>query len=279
MLPWVYGFSWQAGNLIFLTIFYSVVAVIFTALAVAAMRAFRDVRSGRMDEIRWHVDFNDLPDFARLCRETLTSGVDTHICRNHFDCTSCERYRASSLAGRMEAGSVEDMQDNAGTFGLDMPSDRLYHRGHTWVRKENDGTLTVGLDDLGKRIAGRSCITESPQPGTRLTMNGTGWYLRKGRNRTRVLSPVNGTVIAVGNENDDFVLKVDPGVDCDLRHLLKRNEVHPWMMREVERLQASLATERLGMSLADGGELVADLRSYCPDADWDRVESEIFLES
>ena len=43
MLPWVYGFTRQTGNVIFLSLFYSVVAVIFGSFGVVTIRAFRDL--------------------------------------------------------------------------------------------------------------------------------------------------------------------------------------------------------------------------------------------
>jgi hypothetical protein len=50
-------------------------------------------------------------------------------------------------------------------------------------------------------------------------------------------------------------------------------------MRELERLQLALAPEGLGMSLADGGVPVEDLSQGYPEADWDTVLGDMFLES
>lgn len=280
MLPWVYGFTWETGNVIFLTIFYSVAAVISATFAVATVRAFRDLKSDRIDEIRWHVDFNDLPDFAKSCRHVFSGEVEGRICRNGFDCRMCGEHGNLAMARLSTAASVggsANLCKVTSIFGLNMPSDRLYHRGHTWVKKERDGTLTVGLDEFGKRVIGSSGQAELPKPGTRLFVNGTGWHFRNGNSKIRILSPVDGEVIAAGGRDAGFYIKVKPADDCDLRHLLKGAEIRPWMVKEVERLELILSSGKQGLTLADGGELVEDISANCHDLNWSEVAAEVFL--
>lgn len=274
MFPWIYGFTWQAGNVIFLTIFYSVVGVILITLTTAVLRAVRDLRSDHIDEIKWRVDFNDLPESRKICRHVFTGELDSRTCRNGFDCRTC---RLHAELGALRTNSRSIVADDS-LFGLDMPADRMYHRGHTWVREEPDGTLTVGLDEFGKHVVGRGSQADLPAPGTKLRVNGTGWYLKKGIFRARVLSPIEGSVISVGGTDDDYYLRVKPEGDRDLRHLLRSAEVRPWMTRELERLQAVLSVDGIGVSLADGGELVDDMPANYPDADWETVMGEMFLE-
>lgn len=276
MFPWVYGFTWEAGNLIFLTIFYSVAAVIFATFALAAIRAVRDLKSHHIDKIRWHVDFDDLPYYAKVCRHVITGELKSRTCSNGFDCRVCELH-LELAAAKTSIDNVAPIDVNEPIFGLNMPMNRMYYRGHTWVQKEDDGTLTVGLDDFGQRILGKPEDVELPKVGTRLEVNGTGWYFKKADAKVRVLSPVDGEVIATGNGDAGFYLKVKPESEVDLRHLLKGTEIRPWLMREIERLQFMLATEKVGVSLADGGEIVNDLPGNYPDADWDSVLGEMFL--
>jgi glycine cleavage system H protein len=164
-------------------------------------------------------------------------------------------------------------------FGLAYPADRLYHRGHTWVREESDGTLTIGLDDLGSRITGKPDRIEIPLPGQRLEVNGTGWRMYRNGVEARILSPVDGEVVAVGGPDDDWCLRVKPAQSpADLRHLLRGSEVRAWVGAELERLQSMFALPAVGPTLADGGVLVPDLPSEKPDANWDLVAGRIFLE-
>ena len=104
-------------------------------------------------------------------------------------------------------------------FGFDLPLDRLYHRGHTWVRPEMDGTVTVGLDDFARRLVGTPDRIELPAPGSRLEVNGPAGRITAHGNEVRVLSPVDGTVVETRGEGAGFTLRVDPGGVADLRHL------------------------------------------------------------
>ncbi|MGO9482042.1 MAG: glycine cleavage system protein H [Candidatus Kryptoniota bacterium] len=289
MFPWVFGFTWQAGHLIFLGIFYSVAAVIFTTFIAAAKRSVRTIKSGGVDEISWHDDFAELPASTKVCRHTISGELQSRICPNGFDCRICQLHPELVLAKAASKHLTKAQKSSRGhddaIFGLNMPTDRLYHRGHTWVKKGNDGTLTVGLDDFGRKIIGNPDAVDLPEIGTELEVNGTGWLFEKDGTMIRVLSPVEGKVIEIGNgesessrDGKDFYLRVEPKNGIDLRHLLKGEEIRPWITREMERLESMLSSENVGLSLADGGELVSDLPKSYPEVDWDNVLGEVFLE-
>jgi glycine cleavage system H protein len=163
--------------------------------------------------------------------------------------------------------------------GMPFPSDRLYHRGHTWARAEKDGTVTVGLDELGKRMLGVPDKMELPELGVRVHTNGTAWRAEKRGAEIRLLSPVDGEVIETGGPDAGWYLKVKPQGAADMRHLLEPSEVEAWMMRELERLQIALGVGGSSVSLADGGVPVDDIGSAYPGADWDTVSGEMFLNS
>ena len=65
----------------------------------------------------------------------------------------------------------------------------------------------------------------------------------------------------------------------ETRHLLRGEEIKPWIMRELERLQVAVSPEGVGVSLADGGELVQDMWKQSPQVDWDGVWGEMFLQA
>ncbi len=163
-------------------------------------------------------------------------------------------------------------------FGFDLPLDRLYHRGHTWVRPEPDGTLSVGLDDLARRLVGTPERVELPAVGSRLQVNGPAARLTTRGNDVRVLSPVDGTVLEVRGEGAGFTLRVDPGAAPELRHLLSGTEARAWGLRELERLQWALGPSELGAALADGGELLQDVGAALPRDRYDALLGEMLLE-
>jgi glycine cleavage system H protein len=274
MFPWNYGFHWSAGSALFLGAFYSVVAIVAASVIAALVRARRAARDGREGEVRWHAEFHDLPAADRLCRHMLTGEFRYRECPNAFDCRQCETH-ARLLEIHPKASPAESEEE---VFGMAFPFDRLYHRGHTWVRPEPDGTVTIGLDDLGRRLIGAPDRVELPAPGTHVATHGPAWRIYKRNAAVRVLSPVDGAVIESNENEPGGLLRVKPdGTSSDLRHLLLPCEVKPWLLREMERLQLALSAEG-APALADGGVPVEDISANYPHADWDTVCGKMFLQ-
>jgi len=273
MFPWSPEFAWDAYHVAFFGALYSVLATVAGTLAVAAWRARRDAREGQTAAIAWHGDFAEMPRSARHCRHQLTGEAPDRTCGNGFDCRHCaEHPRLEALRRKDEPA------EPAERFGFSLPQDRLYHRGHTWVRPEADGTLSVGLDDLARRLVGTPERVELPAAGERLQVNGPAARLTTRGHEVRVLSPVEGIVVEASGEGPAFTLRVDPGGTPDLRHLLSGAEVRAWALRELERLQGALGSSALGAALADGGELVADVGEALPGDRYDALLGEMLLE-
>jgi len=276
MFPWNYGFQWNAGHIIFLGAFYSVLAVVAATVIAAARRSRRALLEHRVEEIGWHSDFHDLPARDRVCRHVLTGEFRSRVCPHAFDCRQCETH-AKLIERRPVALSDTPGED---LFGMTFPLDRFYHRGHAWAQPQPDGTVTIGLDELGQRLLGIPDAVDLPQPGARVEANGTAFRVHKRDADVRVLSPVDGEVIETGSEDRGWYLKVKPTANDELefRHLLRGAEVKPWLMREMERLQLALSAEGAAPTLADGGVPVADIAACYPKTDWDAVCGDMFLE-
>ncbi len=273
MFPGIDGFHWTAGHIIFLCLFFAVAITIFATAASATIRTMRAFHAHHAIDLCWHADFADLPLSGRRCRHELAGRVTWRTCDNAFDCRHCEKY--SELAVLPASGVAHDL-------GLHYPEDRLYHRGHTWVRLEDDGTLTIGLDDLAERLVGVPDYVDMPEPDTELDLNQTAWRMKKNGKQILVRAPIEGTVILVGGSKEGWYLKLRPRLDAHdpttLRHLLRGPEVHRWISRELERLQVQLRTPSTAATLADGGALLPDLMDAVPDADWNTVLADTFLE-
>ena len=274
MLPWNYGFHWNTGTIVFMGAFYIVLAIVAATVLSALQRSRRALAAGKTEQIRWHSDFHDLPAGDRVCRHVLTGEFQHRECPYAFDCRECEKH-AQLIAARPVGQPAEQE-----VCGMEFPLDRFYHRGHTWARPEANGTVTVGLDELGSRLVGTPDSVELPQPGTRVLVNGTAFRIRKRGADVRLLSPVDGEVVATGGVSRGWYLKVKPlERRFDPRHLLRGAEIHPWVMREMERLQLALSAEGATCAtLADGGVPVADIGAGYPEADWDAVCGKMLLE-
>lgn len=277
MFPFVYEFHWSPAHIIFLSLFFAVVVVILTTVSIAVLRAFKAFRKRDHESIQWEADFEDLPVATRVCRHQISNEVAQRTCNNEFDCRSCAAHpsflenRTPALA---PAGTTESL------FGFTMPLDRWYHRGHTWVKHEGDGVYSIGLDDFGTRMIGTPDSVDLPAVGTQLRANGNGWTIRKDRAALRVLSPIDGVVVQTASTGEGWYIKVRGGEpEVETRHLLRGEEVKPWLMRELERLQIAVSPAGVGMSLADGGELVPDMWKQAPQVDWDGVWGTMFLQA
>ena len=245
-------------SIVFVTIFALVAAIVAGTVALALWRARRDLVTGKAVSIQWHASFEDLPARDRICRHEFTVDFRRRHCELGFDCRECGTHARLAEARPPEA------------------SDRLYHRGHTFVARQADGTVNIGLDDLGRKMFGRIEQVELPPPGTRLQVNGTAWKVRQRGDEFRVLSPVDGEVLETGGPDDGFYLRVRmTGSDA---HLLRGKEAQIWMMRELERLQILISPNPNMPSLADGGVLVDDAPDAFPEVNWPQVWGEMLLE-
>lgn len=259
-------------RIVFMTAFYSVLTIIAATLICALLRSRRALARQQVESIRWHADFHDLPAADRVCRHVLTGEFASRECPNAFDCRHCETH--ARLLAKNPLGAAPDSDEEI--YGMSFPLDRFYHRGHTWARMVPDGTVEIGLDDLGRRLLGRPDAVELPDPGTKIRTNGVAFRFRKRDAHVRALAPVDGTVIETGGPAQDWYLRVRPE-SLDFTHLLRKAEVRPWLMREMERLQLALTAEGAVPTLADGGVPVEDIAESYPKADWDAVCGEMFL--
>jgi glycine cleavage system H protein len=275
VFPWNYGFHWSTGTIIFMGAFYTVLVIVATTVLAAMWRSRRSLAKNKVEHIRWHSDFHDLPAECRSCRHVLTGEFSSRECPNAFDCRGCATH-AKLIALRPVAEPAHAEEE---IFGMSFPLDRLYHRGHTWARMELDGTVTVGLDELGKRLLGTPDSVVLPQAGEHVEANGTAFHLRRRDANVAVLSPVDGEVVATGGPDQEWYLKLKPAATGEpaFRHLLRGAEVKPWLMREMERLQLALSAETGVATLADGGVPVDDIAASYPEADWDAVCGHMFL--
>jgi glycine cleavage system H lipoate-binding protein len=245
----------EIGNVIFLGAVFSVLTVITMSLAIAFFRGARDLKPERAEAIRWHTDFSELPSADRRCRHELTGEIARRQCPNEFDCRHCAKHPEFV---RSEPGLMSEIEMQTVIAGMPVPLDRLYHRGHTWAKKEEDGTFTVGLDEFASRLLGPDAELKMPEPGAPVFANGLAFKAVTSDDEYRILSPVTGKVIArEGNR-----LRIQPEPQFKTDHLLCGCEVKAWMTKELERLEIALGGVP---ALADGGELVADIGREYPN--------------
>jgi glycine cleavage system H protein len=102
---------------------------------------------------------------------------------------------------------------------MPIPADLKYTESHEWVRREADGTLTIGITDFAQEALGDMVFIELPEVGRRLGKGEACAVVESVKAASDVYAPVAGEVVAA---ND--VLKDKP-------ELVNANAFDAWMFR------------------------------------------------
>jgi glycine cleavage system H protein len=83
---------------------------------------------------------------------------------------------------------------------VNIPANLRYTSSHEWIRKEADGTLTIGITDHAQAALGDLVFIELPKVGRALAAGEACAVVESVKAASDVYAPVAGTVAAV---NDD----------------------------------------------------------------------------
>ena len=173
----------------------------------------------------------------------------------------------------------------AGWFQV--PADVALHPGHTWARLEDDGTVAVGLDDLGHRMIGTLDGIALPAPGARVEQGAAAVTLEAGGKRVGLLSPVDGEVVAANPAaardgsapyGDGWLFKVRPTRWArNAAQLLTGEAAREWVEEQGRKLTMRLAPEMaLAPAMHDGGAPVPGMARELDEEHWDEIAREFF---
>jgi glycine cleavage system H lipoate-binding protein len=172
-----------------------------------------------------------------------------------------------------------------------VPSDLFFHPGHAWVRADDGNVVTVGMDDFAHKLVGGVSAISLPAVGSRLGQGEKGWSLLSGSKSIDMLSPVDGTVVAVNeraaglpptNGRDDpyregWLLKVRaPRLSANTKQLLSGALARRWMEEVCDGLRARMSPD-LGRVYQDGGLPIEGMARSMDPANWDQIAREFFL--
>ncbi len=77
-----------------------------------------------------------------------------------------------------------------------IPADLRYTKSHEWVRKNADGTVTIGVTDHAQHALGDVVYVETPQAGRVLAAGEACAVVESVKAASDVYAPVAGTVVA-----------------------------------------------------------------------------------
>ena len=170
------------------------------------------------------------------------------------------------------------------------PDGLFYHPGHAWLRVEGPDTVTVGFDDFAGKLVGVPSAITLPEVGATLAQGEPAWALVADGKAIDMLSPVDGTVVAVNEQarrspalaherpyGDGWLLKVRSGrLAANLKQLLTGQMARRWIGDLADGLRGDL-TSALGHLYEDGGVVIDGFAGALEPDGWDQVARRFFL--
>jgi len=232
--------------------------------------------------IFWHEKLKSLPSSKRPCIHYMKRRIDFRSCNQDYQCGNCEfdqyfndQYSVHALVRPVDVIDIK---------GFKIPHGYYLHRGHAWVKIEENDTVRVGLDDFALRLLGPLDRIEAPLMGKEVRRNRADISLSRGTNAAEILSPVSGVVTASNSELRDrgYLANQDPYTEgwvmrlhsTSLRHDLKElmigDQASDYLDNEIDRLY-QIIEEEAGPLAADGGYLGDDIYGNLAPDIWGRL--------
>ena len=115
---------------------------------------------------------------------------------------------------------------------MKLPKDLRYTASHEWVRREGDGTVSVGITDHAQEQLGDVVFVEAPQPGRKVAAGESVGVVESVKAASDIYAPVAGEIVAANAElsgspekvNEDafaaWMFRIKPGNPADVDGLL-----------------------------------------------------------
>ena len=114
-----------------------------------------------------------------------------------------------------------------------VPQELRYTKSHEWVRREDDGSVTVGITDHAQELLGDLVFVEAPEVGTTYASGEDCAVVESVKAASDVYAPISGEVIA-SNEaladapetinsdpfGDGWIFKIKPDDEAELDDLM-----------------------------------------------------------
>ena len=254
-----------------------------TADANQRMKAQGETLTGKRAAIvSWRDKLKERPQWKRPCLHHMKQRIDFRACTNEYSCSDCDfdQYFNDQFTVFATVNPV-DLVD---VDGFKIPQGYYLHRGHSWIKIEEENAVRVGLDEFTLRLLGPFDSIEAPLIGKTLQQGRPDITLRRGDKTARLLSPVSGVVTAanIGLRQDGRVESTDAYAEGwvvrahsedlrrDMQKLMIGEESTSFLRSEVEELTAVIE-ETAGPLATDGGQLGDDLYGKLPQLGWNRL--------
>ena len=118
----------------------------------------------------------------------------------------------------------------------ELPGDLLYTKEHEWLRRESDGSVTVGITEHAATALGDLVYVELPDVGQDCEAGGEMAVVESVKAASDVYAPVSGNIAAINEEladepekinadpyGDGWIVRMD-GVDLDEDELMSPDD-------------------------------------------------------
>ena len=83
------------------------------------------------------------------------------------------------------------------------PSELYYARTHEWVRREEDGTVTVGITEHAQDALGDVVYVETPEVGESIAAGDQAGVVESVKAASDIYAPLSGEVVATNEGLED----------------------------------------------------------------------------
>ncbi len=78
-----------------------------------------------------------------------------------------------------------------------IPPDLQYAKSHEWLKRESDGSVTIGITDYAQNSLGDITFVQVPKVGAKLKAGETFGVVESVKAASDLYAPISGTVVAV----------------------------------------------------------------------------------
>jgi glycine cleavage system H lipoate-binding protein len=237
--------------------------------------------------VYWKDRLRELPTWKQPCLHHMKGRIEFRACTHDYQCGNCEFDQYFSDQYTVHA--VVRPVDVLDVKGFKLPHGYYLHRGHTWVKIEEESTVRVGLDDFALRLLGPLDRVEAPLMGKQVEQDRDDIRLSRSSNTARVQSPISGVVTDINPElrekgslaNQDpytrgWVMRLhSDNLRADLKNLMIGQQAGEYLDDEIDRLYRVIE-EEAGPLVADGGYLGDDIFGNLSKTSWQKL-TRLFL--
>ena len=123
---------------------------------------------------------------------------------------------------------------------MNVPKDLRYTDSHEWVRRETDGTVSVGITDHAQEQLGDIVFVEAPKPGRKVAAGEAVGVVESVKAASDIYAPVAGEIVGANEELSATPEKVNQDAYAAWMYRLK-----PDNAADLDKLLDAAAYEKL----------------------------------